>query len=65
MDDIKQNAVGDCWFLASLASLATRPDRVSFVIQKEINEDADPESGYSFKIFKMGKWMTYKGKFFS
>merc|ERR1712235_173300 len=29
MNDIMQNGIGDCWFLASLASLAQRPERVS------------------------------------
>ena len=60
MDDIRQNAVGDCWFLASLSSLATRADRVSFVIQKSRNESANPESGYEFKFYRMGRWLTYK-----
>ena len=60
MNDIRQNAVGDCWFLASLASLATRPDRIHFVIQKSRNENCDPENGYEFKFYRMGKWLTYK-----
>ena len=45
MNDIKQNGIGDCWFLASLASLAQRNERVSFVIQKQRNEAAEPEQG--------------------
>ena len=62
INDIKQNAIGDCWFLASLSSLASRRERVSFVIQKKRNETADPEAGYEFKFYKMGKWVTFKGK---
>lgn len=60
MNDIMQNGIGDCWFLASLASLAQRPERVSFVIQKQRNEVASPDQGYVYKFFKMGKWMSYK-----
>ena len=45
MNDIKQNGIGDCWFLASLASLAQRNERVSFVIQKQRNEEAQPDQG--------------------
>jgi len=60
INDIKQNAIGDCWFLASLSSLASRRERVSFVIQKKRNETADPEAGYEFKFYKMGKWVTFK-----
>ena len=60
MNDIKQNGIGDCWFLASLASLAQRNERVSFVIQKQRNEQATPDMGYMFKFFRMGAWKTYK-----
>ena len=63
MNDIKQNGIGDCWFLASLSSLATRPERVTFVIMQDRNSSADPECGYSFKFFKMGRWLTYQGNF--
>lgn len=50
INDIKQNAIGDCWFLASLSSLASRRERISFVIQKRRNETANPETGYEFKV---------------
>lgn len=60
INDIKQNAIGDCWFLASLSSLASRRERISFVIQKRRNETANPETGYEFKFYKMGKWVVFK-----
>jgi len=61
INDIKQGyEIGDCWFLAALSSLASRRERLSFVIQKRRNETADPESGYEFKFYKMGKWVTFK-----
>ena len=63
MNDIKQNAVGDCWFLASLSSLATRPERIAFVINKHINETAwENEDDLVFKFFRLGKWKSYKGE---
>lgn len=62
MNDIKQNAVGDCWFLASLSSLATRPERIAFVINKNVNETAwENEEDLIFKFFRLGKWKSYKG----
>ena len=63
MNDIKQNAVGDCWFLSSLASLATRPERIAFVINKKLNETAcKNKDDLVFKFFRLGKWKSYKGK---
>ena len=63
MNDIKQNAVGDCWFLASLSSLATRPERIAFVINKNVNETAwENEEDLIFKFFRLGKWKSYKGE---
>ena len=63
MNDIKQNAVGDCWFLASLSSLATRPERIAFVINKHMNETAwENEDDLVFKFFRLGKWKSYKGE---
>ena len=61
--DVKQGSIGDCWFLAALASLATREQRLHFVIQKQRNEGVKPEKGYVFKFFEMGEWVSYKVRF--
>ena len=61
--DVKQGSIGDCWFLSSLASLATCEKRLHFVIQKQRNEKVKPEKGYVFKFFKMGEWVSYKVRF--
>lgn len=58
--DVKQGSIGDCWFLAALASLATSEKRLHYVIQKQRNEGVKPEQGYVFKFFKMGEWVSYK-----
>ena len=63
MNDIKQNGIGDCWFLSSLSSLATRPERIAFAINKKINETAwENKKDLVFKFSRMGKWKSYKGK---
>ena len=58
--DIKQNQIGDCWFLAALGSLSHLEKRLHFVIQKKRNESVTPDKGYVYKFFKMGEWVTYK-----
>jgi hypothetical protein len=53
--DIKQGFLGDCYFLAGLAALAEKPDRIAnlFLLteRNEINY-------YSCKILYRGKWLT-------
>ena len=63
MNDINQRGVGDCWFLSSVASLATRPERIAFVINKKFNETAwENQEDLVFTFFRLGKWKSYKGK---
>jgi len=53
--DIKQGYLGDCYFLAGIAALAERPDRIfSLFLTMDINE----VKYYSVKILYKGKWMT-------
>lgn len=53
--DIKQGYLGDCYFLAGLAALAERPDRIfSLFLLKETNQ----VRYFSVKMLYKGKWMT-------
>ena len=53
--DIKQGYLGDCYFLAGLAALSERPDRIfSLFLTQEVND----VKYYSCKILYKGKWMT-------
>jgi hypothetical protein len=53
--DIKQGYLGDCYFLAGLAALAERPDRIfNLFLTQEKNE----LNYYSVKMLYKGKWMT-------
>lgn len=53
--DIKQGYLGDCYFLAGLAALAERPDRIfNLFLTQDINE----VKYYSVKILYKGKWLT-------
>jgi calpain-15 len=53
-DDIKQGALGDCWFMCALSSLAEMPQLVErlFITQKYNDEGI-----YRIKICKNGEWM--------
>lgn len=54
-NDIQQGYLGDCYFLAGLAALSERPDRIfDLFITKETNE----HHYYSVKILYRGKWRT-------
>lgn len=53
--DIKQGYLGDCYFLAGLAALSERPDRIfNLFLTDEVND----VRYYSAKILFKGKWMT-------
>jgi hypothetical protein len=53
--DIKQGYLGDCYFLAGLAALSERPDRIfNLFLLDEVND----VKYYSCKILYKGKWIT-------
>jgi calpain-15 len=53
-NDIKQGALGDCWFMCALASLAERPALVKrLFITDTYNEDGI----YRLKFCKNGEWI--------
>lgn len=54
-NDIRQGYLGDCYFLAGLAALAERPDRIFnlFLLREQNNVKY-----YSLKMLYKGKWMT-------
>ena len=53
--DIKQGYLGDCYFLAGLAALAERPDRIyNLFLLQELND----VKYFSVKMLFKGKWVT-------
>ena len=53
-NDIRQGALGDCWFLSSLSVLATRPSLVKRLIVSDTN--AKKYGIYTVKFSKAGVW---------
>lgn len=54
-NDIQQGKLGDCYFLAGLAALVERPDRISnLFLTRELNQ----QRYFSVKMLYKGKWMT-------
>ena len=35
LKDIRQGAIGDCWFLAAASALAEKPDRIKKIFREE------------------------------
>ncbi|XP_058123077.1 calpain-A-like [Anopheles ziemanni] len=58
--DVRQGYLGDCWFLASCASLANVPELFVKVVPKEnVEFDADNYEGkYHFRFWRYGEWVT-------
>jgi calpain-15 len=53
--DIAQGYLGDCYFLAGLAALAERPDRIfNLFLVKDLNS----VRYFSVKMLYKGKWLT-------
>lgn len=56
-DDIMQGAVGDCYFLSGIGSLAAEyPELISEKFLFEVN----PANYYAVKFFVDGEWIIYK-----
>ncbi|CAN0187969.1 unnamed protein product, partial [Scytosiphon promiscuus] len=53
--DIRQGAVGDCWFLAGLAVISERPDLIGRVVGSN-GPTADECGCYEVNLFKDGRW---------
>ena len=52
-NDIKQGALGDCYFLSTLSALAEIPDRISKLFK---NKEANPYGVYAVNVCEMGEW---------
>lgn len=53
--DIKQGYLGDCYFLAALAAVVERPDRIfNLFLLRQLNQ----QRYFSVKMLYKGKWMT-------
>ena len=56
--DVNQsNYIGNCWYVAALASLTLKPDRLTWAIQLYTNNFSKEK--YTFKFYHMGKWVEY------
>jgi hypothetical protein len=53
--DIKQGYLGDCYFLAGLAAIAERPDRIFSLF---LVRDMNPVKYFSVRLLYKGKWLV-------
>eukprot|EP00903_Cladosiphon_okamuranus_P015389 g14214.t1 len=53
--DVRQGAVGDCWFLAGLAVISERPDLIGRVVGSN-DPQADTSGCFEVNLFKDGRW---------
>ncbi len=53
--DIRQGILGDCYYLAGLAALAERPDRIyNLFLETKVNNNRH----FSVRLLYKGKWVT-------
>jgi len=53
--DMKQGAIGNCWYIAAAAALAEFPDRLDEVV---VNESLSPAGIYAFNMYAVGVPIT-------
>ena len=56
-DDVRQGSVGDCWFLAALAVVASKPELIAHLL---IDQTASAEGKYRVRLFIDGAWRRFE-----
>lgn len=56
-NDIKQGALGDCWFMCALASIAEFPQMVRNLFLDITSDDANTYGIYTVQFCKNGSWV--------
>lgn len=58
--DIRQGALGDCWFLSALAALTEFPVLIREGVFPEDSREANEDGCYLLRFCKMGLWQTVR-----
>lgn len=58
--DIRQGALGDCWFLSALAALTEFPILIREGVFTEESREANEQGCYNIRFCKMGIWQTVR-----
>ena len=56
-ESVRQGSVGDCWFLAALAVVASKPELIAHLL---IDQTASVEGKYRVRLFIDGAWRPFE-----
>ena len=56
-DHVRQGSVGDCWFLAALAVVASKPELIAHLL---IDQTVSAEGKYRVRLFIDGAWRRFE-----
>lgn len=56
--DVKQGALGDCWFLAAAAALTQNPQMFNSVVPTDQNFDENYAGIFQFRFWQYGRWIN-------
>jgi hypothetical protein len=56
-EHVRQGSVGDCWFLAALAVVASKPELIAHLL---IDQTASVEGKYRVRLFIDGAWRSFE-----
>lgn len=57
-DDVRQGALGNCWFVGALSVVAERPELIRRIFLSMDGDGANPNGVYQLRLCRAGVWRT-------